>query len=218
MAYPKHDAALARAQSDLKRGTKEEPLGSNSGPRVRIMQGHTWLGGTGWPWCVAACVTWAEEAGFVLPYQGAGAYAFLDWARKTPGWTRPLKDAVPGDFVVWNIGAGHMSMLVKYDPQAGTVETIDGNSSDRVRRCLRPASQVRGVVHLPERLTGKPPQPKPPLFEVVTSENGSKVIYVSTASRVGKKLPSILAKYAKVTVRRRKRKPKLTGGSRDRVL
>jgi hypothetical protein len=82
------------------------------------------------------------------------------------------------------------------------VETIDGNSSDRVKANRRPASLVRGVVHLPEKHSE--PKAKPPLFEVASSASGHKVIYVSTASRVGKRLPAILAKHANVTVRRRK--------------
>lgn len=203
MAYPKHEKALARAKADLAAGVKERPLGSNTNGRVRAMQAHTWLGGTGFPWCVAACITWAEEAGFVLPYQGAGAYAYLDWA-KGAGWTCTLGQAVPGDFIVWNLGSGHMSMLAS-KPEGGNVHTIDGNSSDRVKENWRSASLVRGVVHLPEQHAV--PKAKPPLFEVASSESGHRVLYVSTASRVGAKLPKILARHARVTIRRRKRKP-----------
>lgn len=204
MAYPKHAKALAAAKKDLAAGVKEVPLGSNTGKRVREMQSHTWLGGTGWPWCVAACITWAEEAGFVLPYQGAGAYVYLDWAKRN-GWTCSLAQAVPGDFIVWNLGSGHMSML-ESPAAGGVVDTIDGNSSDRVKENTRSASLVRGVVHLPEQHAV--PEAKAPLYEVVGSESGHKVIYVSSASRVGAKLPKILLKYAHVTVRRHKRKPK----------
>ena len=205
MAYPKHKKALAGARADLKHGVREHPLGSNTNGRVRVMQSHTWLGGTGWPWCVAAWVTWAEEAGFILPYQGAGAYAFGDWARRA-GWTCKLADAIPGDGIVLRIGAGHMGLLEDYFPVSGKLTTIDGNSSHRVKRNTYHRSQVYAVVHVPEK-PAVLPKAKPPLFEVVTSESGHKVIYVSTASRVGKRLPKILQKYAKVTVRRRKRKP-----------
>lgn len=176
-------------------------MGSNTNGRVRAMQAHTWLGGTRWPWCVAACITWWEEAGFKLPYQGAGAYQFLRWARSA-GWTCPLGAAVPGDAIVWNIGSGHMSLLVS-KPRDGLVHTIDGNSSDRVKENWRSRSLVRGVVHVPAEHAVKPA--KPPLFEVVTSESGHKVIYTSTASRIGKRLPKILAKHAKVTIRRRRK-------------
>lgn len=197
-----HKKAVAGAKTDLRNGVQEVPLGSNTGPRVRVMQSHTWLGGTGWPWCVAACITWAEEAGFKLPYQGAGAYLYLDWAKKE-GWTCTLAQAVPGDFVVFNIGSGHMAMLAS-PVKGAVVHTIDGNSSDRVKENFRSTALVRGIVHLPEGPIYLPP-PKPPLFEVVTSESGHKVIYVSTASKIGKKLPKILTKYGRVTIRRKKK-------------
>jgi len=202
--FPKHEKAISRARADERAGVDEDPDGSNSGRRVREMQGHTWLGGTGWPWCVAACVCWAEEAGFVLPYQGAGAYAYLDWARRS-GWAVPAAQAQPGDFVVFNIGSGHMAML-EYKVTGGTVRTVGGNESDRVKRSERSTSLVRGYVHLPEAHTV--PKAKPPLFEVVTSESGHKKIYVSNARKVARKLPQILEKHPRgVTIRRRKKKP-----------
>lgn len=204
MAYPKHQKALAQARADLGANVREVPTGSNSGPRVRQMQAHTWLGGTGWPWCVAACVCWAEEAGFKLPYQGAGAYAFLDWARKA-GWAVPPSKAIPGDFVVFSIGSGHMGML-EYSVGPSKVTTIDGNSSDRVKRNVRSTGVVRGYIHLPEKHQTQPA--RPPVFEVVTSESGHKMIYASKASNIAKKLPGILKKNPKgVTIRRRKKKP-----------
>ena len=201
MAYPKHEKAVAQAKADLRRGTREVPMGSNSGPRVRQMQGHTWLGGTGWPWCVAACVCWAEEAGFRLPYQGAGVFAYLDWARKV-GWAVPAAKAIPGDFVCFNIGSGHMAMLVS-KVSGGLVHTIDGNSSDRVKENRRSSRLVRGYVHLPEKHSIA--KPKPNLWEVVTSESGSRRIYVASAPGVAKKLPGILKKHPKgVEVRPKK--------------
>lgn len=198
--YPKHEKALSIARSDLRKGVREYPDGSNTGKRIRHMQGHTWLGGTGWPWCVAACICWAEEAGFTLPYQGAGAYQFFDWA-KSAGWTCTAGQAIPGDFVVFNIGAGHMGML-EYPVSGRTVSTIDGNSSNKVKRNARDISTVRGYIHLPEKVSM--PKAKPPLYEVVTSESGHKVIYASTARGIAKKLPQFLKKYAKITIRRRK--------------
>jgi hypothetical protein len=205
MAFPKHDRAIAQAKKDLAAGTQEVPPGTNTGPRVREMQAHTWLGGTRWPWCVAACITWAEEAGFKLPYQGAGAYAYHAWAKKA-GWLVPMKKAIPGDFVVFNIGSGHIAMLEK--PIVGSqVTTIGGNESHKVKRSTRNTSLIREgtIVHLPETLI-KPPPAKPPLFEVVTSESGHKVIYASNANKIGKRLPGFLKKHKGLTIRRKKKK------------
>lgn len=165
------------------------------------MQAHTWLGGTHWPWCVAACVTWLEEAGFKLPYQGAGAWAFLDWARKA-GWAVPASKAIPGDLVVWGFGSGHMSMLTQ-PVAAGRVLTIDGNVDDAVEYRNRPISLVRGFIHIPE-LHSAPPA-KPPVFEVVGSASGHKVIYVSGARAIGRNLSRFLKNHPNGVVIRNKR-------------
>lgn len=202
--FPRHAAALASARKDI--GTAEQPPGSNTGPRVRTYQQATWLRGTGWPWCVAFCVYHWKSAGFILPYLGAGAYAFLDWAR-AHGWTCKITDAVPGDGVVFNVGSGHMAMLARrVSPGDRTIHTVDGNVSNRVDVRERDLRLVRGIVHIPEKAAPRPPE-KPPVFEVVTSASGQKVVYVSGARAVGRKLGEILKKYpAGVTIRRR-RKP-----------
>lgn len=199
LKYPKHDAALASALKDI--GVHEEPMGSNTGQRVRTYQAATWLGGSFWPWCAAFCCYHAEQAGFKLPYRGAGAWAWYDWAKKS-GWACTPAQAVPGDFVVWNFGSGHMSMLRA--PVTGqTVATVDGNVSDSVALRERPLSLVRGFIHIPEKATTTPPA-KPPVFEVVGAENGHKKIYVSGARAVGRKIPQILANHPLgVTIHRR---------------
>lgn len=201
ITYPKHEKLLGGALADV--GVHEEPLGSNTGKKVREYQASTWLGGTGWPWCVAFCVYHALKAGFKLPYLGAGAYAWLDWAKRA-GWVVPASGAVPGDFVVFNVGAGHMGML-REKVSGGRVKTVDGNVSNAVELRDRPLSSVRGFVHLPEKpgVASKPE--KPPMFEVVTSESGHKVIYVSGARAVGRKLEQILRRHPSVTIRRRRR-------------
>ncbi len=201
-----HARALAWVVSHI--GEHEVPMGSNTGPFVVSCQRATWLGGTRWPWCVA---TWVKAWTFVgrkLPYRGAGAYATLAWHQKNlPGWVVPLERAKPGAAVIWNIGAGHLSMLEKpYSQTKPMVHTVDGNVSDQVKRCVRHHSLVRGVVDPPEKVVLVKPA-KPPLFEVVTSESGHKVLYVSTAAAVGKKLAGILKRNPNVTIRRRKRKP-----------
>lgn len=211
---PLHARAVELATADI--GNKETPLGSNSGAFVQDCQRYTWLGGyteqhgapahpttTRWPWCVAFCIREWVRAGLTIPYRGAGAYDYLNWAVRNR-WAVPSSQAVPGDAVVWNLGAGHMSMLAQ--PVTGTtVHTIDGNVSDRVDRRTRPLSQVRGFIHIPEK-PAVVTMPKPPVFEVVTSESGSKVIYVSGARAVGRKLSQILERHPNGVVIRRKRK------------
>lgn len=204
--YPRHEKAVANADHDRALKVQEVPLGSNRGPRVYEMQQHSWLGGTGWPWCVAACITWAEEAGLKIPYRGAGAYDYHRWAT-SHGMTVPLARGMPGDFVVWNVGAGHMSMLRK-TWTGGAVETVDGNVSDRVDLRTRSHTLVRGgtVIHLPEKAVASPP-PKPPVFEVVSGENG-KIVYVSGARAVGRWLNRFLLRNPNTPLRIRRKKVK----------
>lgn len=198
--YPKHDAALASAIADI--GEHERPLGSNSGPRVKTYQAACWGNGTGWPWCVAFWLYHTLAAGLDMPYRGAGAYALFDWA-KAHGWNRPLGEAIAGDAVVFNIGAGHVGMFKELRGQ--TVITVDGNTSDRVQQVTRPVGLVRGVVHVPEEPVPVP-KPKGPVFEVVSSESGHKVVrFVGRDTTIGKKLPKFLKRHGAVTVRRRKR-------------
>ena len=122
VTFPKHAKALRSALQDI--GVKEQPNGSNSGPRIVTYQRATWLPGTGWPWCVAFCLYHLQKSGgFILPYRGAGAYAYLDWARAN-GWAVPAGRAVPGDMVVFNIGAGHMAMLETVSYTHLTLPTI----------------------------------------------------------------------------------------------
>lgn len=176
MARTLGERALALAIKDI--GTREVPPGSNTGPRVREMQANTWLPGTRWPWCAAACCTWYEEAGYKLPDPSAGAKDLTQRAARN-GWGRsvPIRDAPAGAIVSFNIGSGHVALLERYDARTGMVHTVDGNASDMVKRCERPASSVYMAVVV----KGDPglPKPKPtkgPWRQVVTSESGTEVV------------------------------------------
>jgi hypothetical protein len=204
--YPKHAKLLQVAAAEI--GTREIPMGSNRGPRVEAYQRATWLGGSGWPWCAAFVCFCAERAGFTLKYRGAGAYAWYDDGAQIVGKRIPAsrpQDVTPGDFVVFRIGSGHIGIVEKI--QGPTVLSIDGNTSDQVARRERPLTLVYGFIHLTELAAPPKKTPKPPIFEVVGSESGHRVIYVSGARAIGKRLARFLKKYpAGVTVRRRRKK------------
>jgi len=214
MAQTRHEKALEWAVAQ--EGRHEEPLGSNRGAIVRECFAATWLGASFvGPWCVAFCQRAWLVAGVALPWKGAGAYQLLEWAKRE-GWAGRLADARPGDLVVWNIGAGHASVFVEWNQTALTVRTIDGNVGDAVAYRTRPASLVRGVVIVPEpkrQRSGDPPpaqrahfvEPRPPVFEVLTSESGTRIVYVSGARAVGRMLSRILARHPRgVVIRQRK--------------
>ncbi len=206
--FPKHAAALKWALNEQAHHVQEIPLGSNRGPRVEYYQSFDWIPGGGYPWCVDFVqAAWAEGAGQPLPWKTAGAYDLLDRAKKQGGWTCPLSLAVPGDIIVWNIGSGHASMLrVPWKGGNGLVATVDGNVSDRVDLRERPASLVRGVVHIPEHMV-TPPKVKPPMFEVVGSESGhSVIVYVSGPKAIGRVMERLLMNHkGGLTIRPKKK-------------
>jgi uncharacterized protein (TIGR02594 family) len=160
---------LAVARKEL--GVKESPPHSNSGTRVRVYQQHTFLKGTGWPWCNAFVNFVMDEAGVYWPYKSAGAYDSLRWYTKA-GW-RTTKPAA-GDVAVFNIGSGHIAIVTDVDKN--TVHTIDGNHGDSVSPAVRSRATVAGFIH-PPALSAKPskhPPPKVPWWVVATSESGTK--------------------------------------------
>lgn len=198
-----HAKALAWVTGNI--GQHEVPMGSNRGPFVQSCQAATWLKGTGWPWCVACWIKAWTVAGYKLPYLGAGAYQMFDWYKANlPAWVVPIERAKPGAACIWNEGAGHCSMLKSYDAKTRLVTTVDGNVSDSVAIRTRPVSMLRGVIDPPEHAPPPPVKAKPPVFEVVTSAAGHKVIYVSGVKAISNKLPQILKRYGKgIIIRRR---------------
>ena len=194
-----HGRALAWARAQL--GRHEIPIGSNSGPFVRLCQRATWLPGTGWPWCVAFYMAaWRYGAKVTPWWLGAGAYAFLDAARKS-GHAVSLVDAEPGDAVIFNLGAGHCAMLEeKYDGSGG-VRTIDGNWANSVMRVEHPASEVRGCVCVTEVVQIGASPARPRMFEVATSASGErKVVYVSGTKAIARKLAALLKRFPRITI------------------
>jgi hypothetical protein len=207
VAVTQHQKALKFAQDHL--GEHELPSGSNTGPFVLLCQRATWLAGTKWPWCVAFVHLAWKESGQTLPWRTAGSFDLLKRARKA-GWAVSIEKAIPGDACVWNIGAGHCSMLESFDARAKMVHTIDGNWGDKVARVAHPVSQLRGCVHIHESADARPAKPaKPPMFEVVTSASGtSKVIWSGTRKGLTGALARLLAKFpGGITIRRGKEHP-----------
>lgn len=197
-----HERALSWAHAQL--GRHEIPDGSNSGPFVRLCQRATWLPGTGWPWCVAFFIAaWKHGAGVVLPWLGAGAYAFLDWARAN-GCAVSIEHAVAGDAVILNIGAGHCAMLAQaWHPGDAVVHTIDGNWSNAVTPVDHPIGQVLGCVHVHDRLDArrKITPARPRMFEVATSASGHrKLVYVSGRKAIAGHIAHILDRFPRVTI------------------
>jgi hypothetical protein len=124
-------------------GVAEQPPGSNDSPRIAQFRQATAGSGVG-PWC-AYFTSWAaREAGVPLGDNGQGFGRVDDvyaWAQKsgkavpnTGGDVKPQ----PGDLIVWDEHIG----VVESVGADGTINTIEGNSSDKVAtRSYAPGSR-----------------------------------------------------------------------------
>jgi hypothetical protein len=115
-------------------GVAEQPPGSNDSPRIAQYRQATAGSGVG-PWC-AYFTSWAaREAGVPLGDNGQGfgrvddVYAWAQKAGKAIPNTGDVKPQ-PGDLIVWD---EHIGVVDSVGPD-GTINTIEGNSSDQVSR------------------------------------------------------------------------------------
>jgi hypothetical protein len=123
-------------------GVAEQPPGSNDSPRIAQFRQATAGSGVG-PWC-AYFTSWAaREAGVPLGDNGQGFGRVDDvyaWAQKA-GKAIPNGEGVrpePGDLIVWDEHIG----VVESVGADGTINTIEGNSSDKVsQRSYAPGSR-----------------------------------------------------------------------------
>src|SRR6476469_4486888 len=114
-------------------GVAEQPPGSNDSPRIAQFRQATAGSGVG-PWC-AYFTSWAaREAGVPLGDNGQGFGRVDDvyaWAQKSgkaiPNTGADVKPQ-PGDLIVWDEHIG----VVESVGADGTINTIEGNSSDKV--------------------------------------------------------------------------------------
>jgi hypothetical protein len=169
------------------KGKHEIPPGSNRGPDVQKYQHATFLAGTGWPWCAAFFCWVNQEAGYPMPYKTAGAYDFLDWARKTGNSPSTPRE---GDGVVYNIGSGHIGVFKSATGthDNGTVTSVDGNWADAVTEHTLNRNLVRGYVRNPH---AKGPahvaasKKRTPMFKVTTSASGHKKLVYAVRKKKG---------------------------------
>ena len=137
---------LAAAQREV--GVAEQPPGSNDAPRIAQYRQATAGSGVG-PWC-AYFTSWAaREAGMPLGESGQGfgsVDALNAWAQRA-GRAVPNGPGVvprPGDLIVWD---EHIGVVESVLPD-GSVQTIEGNSSDQVSRRTHEAGSALGYVRM----------------------------------------------------------------------
>jgi hypothetical protein len=144
---PKAQQMVAAAKSQM--GVAEQPPGSNESPEIaefrKAVEGAPGPG----PWC-AYYVSWAaKQAGTPLGDRGEG-FASVDAAY---AWAQRAGKAVPngagvkpnvGDLIVFD---EHIGIVTGVKPD-GTVQTIEGNTSDKVAERTHPAGAALGYIRL----------------------------------------------------------------------
>jgi len=128
-------------------GQAEQPPGSNDSPRIAMYRKAT-AGAPGpGPWC-AYFVSWAaRQAGTPVGPNGQGSGsvdALYAWAQQT-GRAQPAGSGYtpkPGDLIVWD---EHIGIVENVLPN-GSIQTIEGNSSDRVSRRTHEAGSALGYI------------------------------------------------------------------------
>jgi hypothetical protein len=131
--------AVAAAIEEI--GTKEEPPGSNRGPRVDVYCGKDWLGV---PWC-ALFVSWAwKHADGGSPFGvKASALKLRDWGAKHGKLVGGSARLVPGDIgiILRAGGRGHVELVVAPEIDGQPLSLVGGNVGNCVRGTVRERSQ-----------------------------------------------------------------------------
>jgi CHAP domain-containing protein len=138
---------VAMAQAEV--GQAEQPPGSNNSPRIAQYRSAT-AGSPGpGPWCAYFTSWLARGAGVPVGDHGEGfgsVDALYAWAQKS-GRAIPSssgQNPKPGDLIVWD---EHIGIVESVRPD-GSIQTIEGNSSDRVSRRVHAKGDAIGYVRL----------------------------------------------------------------------
>jgi hypothetical protein len=131
-------------------GQAEQPPGSNDSSRIATYRSATVGAAAGEPWC-AYFVSWvAQQAGIPIGDHGQGLGYCGDiwsWAQST-GRAIPNGPGVkptPGDLILF--GDHHVGIVEQVNAD-GSVQTIEGNYSDKVSRVTRGAGEATGYVRM----------------------------------------------------------------------
>lgn len=143
-------AAIATAEL----GVSEQPPGSNDAPRIAQYRTATAGSGVG-PWC-AYFTSWvAQQAGVPVGPDGQGlgyVPTVKQWA-ESQGRYIPAGGGAPqvGDLVVFDRGGDgvldHIGVVTGVRPDGG-IDTVEGNSSDKVNARSYGAGGYAGLVRL----------------------------------------------------------------------
>jgi len=132
-------------------GVREEPPGSNAGPRVDV-----YTGGSAGAWC-AHFVSWCLEQSGGSPFgHKAWVPSLRDWAKRRGCWyPNGSVPPEPGDIFTMarydKLGkyvGGHTGYVVEGIDGGRRVRTVEGNADDRVKRTARSLEALEGLIKL----------------------------------------------------------------------
>jgi len=129
-------------------GQAEYPPGSNDGPRIAVYRTAAAGAKPGDRWCVEFASWVARQAGVPMGDEGQGFTNVDDvraWAQRTGRWLDGGERPQPGDLILF--GSHHIGIVDTVNPD-GSIETIEGNSSDRVSRRHREPGEATDFVRL----------------------------------------------------------------------
>jgi hypothetical protein len=127
-------------------GQKEDPPGSNRGPRIDQYTGEEWYGA---PWCalfVSYCWKYAEGGS---PFGvKASAYKIRAWGIEKGALIPNAEPARPGDIgvIMRAQGRGHVELVIGKEVPGMPLILCGGNVGNAVRGTVRERSQFTCVV------------------------------------------------------------------------
>jgi hypothetical protein len=127
-------------------GVKEDPPGSNRGPKVDLYTGEQWLGA---PWC-ACFVSWCwkyAEGGSPFGVK-ASAYKIRAWGIERAALIPNTEPARPGDIgvIMRAQGRGHVELVIGLETPGEKLRLVGANVGNAVRGTVRERSQFTCIV------------------------------------------------------------------------
>lgn len=141
---------VAFALREARRGVREIPTHSNTGPDIRRYHRAVRHASATYPWCTIFVSYIAKRAGYPLGSVGQGIAEVANlfkWGHKTGFYfEKGTRRVRPGDIAVH--GYGHAGIVVRVT-RGGRISTVDANWSDSVRYQPIPYLSVSGYIRLP---------------------------------------------------------------------
>lgn len=127
-------------------GVKEDPPGSNRGPRVDVYTGEQWYGA---PWCALFCAwAWKHAEGGSPFGVKASAYKIRAWGAEQSKIIGAMDKARPGDIgvIMRAAGRGHVELVIGLEMMGEPLRLVGGNVGNAVRGTVRERSQFTCIV------------------------------------------------------------------------